>query len=344
MVGVLNRSMSTPGPSLVCVGGASTAPAARHFFARQPTASAHRTHVTTGPSGLPTADDLRRVSTKGEPLVLMVPPLDELAEDDAVDLVRAVSTLDPVVTVAAVVSPDAAKMLSEALVRAGGDPVQMVETGALLQDDLTALASTVLSGPVTPELVAALQKEGNGLAEQSISVLRTWLSSGRITSTAKGLALAPPMHEGNADLTVQPLVRRVLEQLTPTELEALHITALIARPVTPTMISPLVADAETERDIVSPMLDRLVDFGVLSLDTRGDAFARPPGPGRGRVLDPAHGAARLRHWRDRRGGPPPTEDRVRHWLEAGESQLAAPPRWRPRTRTDPGPALEPGRT
>jgi DNA-binding SARP family transcriptional activator len=333
LVGVLNRVMSAQGASLVCVSGSRGT--GREALLREAAdrAGARRAQVTTGPSGLPTADDLHRVSTKGEPLVLMVPPLDEVAEDDAVDLVRTMSTLDAAVTVAVPASPDATKMLSEASVRAGGDPVQVVETGALLQDDLAALASTVLSGPVTPELVAALQKEANGLAEQSISVLRTWLSSGRITSTAKGLALAPPMHEGNADLTVQPLVRRVLEQLTPTELEALHFTALIARPVTPAMISPLVADAETEgdrgdrgdrgeqADIVGPMLDRLVDFGVLSLDTRGYAFRSPL------VQDAVASwirptVRRRLHWRIAEEGHLPTEDRVRHWLEAGESQLA----------------------
>jgi len=324
LVGELNRSMSAPGPSLVCVSG--TRGTGREALLREAAdrIGARRTQVTTGPSGLPTVDDLRRFSTKGEPVVLVVPPLDELAEDDAVDLVRAMSTLDPVVTVAAAVSPDAAKMLSEASVRAGGDPAQVVEVGALLQDDLAALASAVLSGPVTPELVAALQKESNGLVEQSISVLRTWLSSGRITSTAKGLALAPPMHEGNADLTVQPLVRRVLEQLTPTELEALHITALIARPVTPAMIAPLVADSEPAGDpgdIVGPMLDRLVDFGVLSLDTRGYSFRSPL------VQDAVASwirptVRRRLHWRIAEEGHLPTEDRVRHWLEAGESQLA----------------------
>ncbi len=327
VVGVLNRSLSTPGPSLVCVSG--TRGTGREALLREASdrAGAHRAQVTTGPTGLPTADELHRISTKGEPLVLMVPPIDELAEGDAVDLVRTMSKLDPFVTVAAPVSPDAAKMLSEASVRAGGDPAQVVETGPLLQDDLTALASAVLSGPVTPELVAALQKEAGGLAEQSISVLRTWLSSGRITSTAKGLALAPPMHEGNADLTVQPLVRRVLEQLTPTELEALHITALVARPVTPAMIAPLVADSQTDGeqgdqvDIVGPMLDRLVDFGVLSLDTRGYSFRSPL------VQDAVASwirptVRRRLHWRIAEEGHLPTEDRVRHWLEAGESQLA----------------------
>jgi len=327
VVGVLNRSLSTPGPSLVCVSG--TRGTGREALLREASdrAGAHRAQVTTGPTGLPTADELHRISTKGEPLVLMVPPIDELAEGDAVDLVRTMSTLDPFVTVAAPVSPDAAKMLSEASVRAGGDPAQVVETGPLLQDDLTALASAVLSGPVTPELVAALQREAGGLAEQSISVLRTWLSSGRITSTAKGLALAPPMHEGNADLTVQPLVRRVLEQLTPTELEALHITALVARPVTPAMIAPLVADSQTDGDqgdqvdTVGPMLDRLVDFGVLSLDTRGYSFRSPL------VQDAVASwirptVRRRLHWRIAEEGHLPTEDRVRHWLEAGESQLA----------------------
>jgi DNA-binding SARP family transcriptional activator len=330
LVGVLNRSMSTQGASLVCVSGSRGT--GREALLREAAdrAGARRTQVTTGPSGLPTADDLHRVSTKGGALVLMVPPLDEVAEDDAVDLVRTMSTLDAKVTVAVPAGPDAAKMLSEASVRAGRDPVQVVETGALLQDDLAALASAVLSGPVTPELVAALHKEANGLAEQSISVLRTWLSSGRITATAKGLALAPPMHEGNADLTVQPLVRRVLEQLTPTELEALHITALIARPVTPAMISPLVGDAETEGDqgdqgdqgdVVGPMLDRLVDFGVLSLNTRGYAFRSPL------VQDAVASwirptVRRRLHWRIAEEGHLPTEDRVRHWLEAGESQLA----------------------
>jgi DNA-binding SARP family transcriptional activator len=321
LTGMLNESLSSEGPSLVCISGDRGT--GREALLREASVrvSAHTAQVSIGGGGLPSAEELHRVGVKGERLVLLVPVLDDIAEEDAVSLVHTMSSLDPRVTVAVPVGPDGAKMLSEASVRAGGEPALAVEVGPLLQDDLTTLASTVLSGPVVPELVSSLHKEAGGLAGQSVSVLRSWLSGGRIASTAKGLALAPPMSEVDTDLTVQPLVRRVLEQLQPTELEALHFSALITRPVTPAMIAPLVIESEDDSDSVAPMLDRLVDFGMLSLDTRGYSFRSPL------VQDAVASwirptVRRRLHWRIAEEGHLPTEDRVRHWLEAGESQLA----------------------
>lgn len=319
---MLTRSLASEGPSLVCVSGLPGT--GREALVREATvrAEAHAVSATvTDPSGLPSVDDLHRVGTDGEPMVLVLPPVDKLGETDAADLVRTMSSLNPLVTVALPVSPDGARALSAASVRAGGDAALTLEVGPLLQDDLTALASAVLSGPVTPDLVSSLNREAGGLVEDSISVLRSWLSGGRIASTAKGLALAPAMSNAEADLTAQPLVRRVLEQLSPTELEALHFTALIARPVTPGMISPLVGETGAESDVIARMLDRLVDFGVLSLDTRGYSFRNPL------VQDAVASwirptVRRRLHWRIAEEGHLPTEDRVRHWLEAGESKLA----------------------
>ncbi|MDQ4006955.1 MAG: hypothetical protein M3211_02520 [Actinomycetota bacterium] len=325
LTAMLNRSLGSEGPSLVCVSGQPGT--GRETLVREASlrAGAHSAEVSvSGPGGRPRGDDLRRVSTEGEPLVLVLPVIDDLGPEEAADLVRAMSTLDPLVTVAVPVGPEGADALSVASVRAGGEPAAVVEVGPLQPEDLAALASTVLSGPVVHDLVRSLQLEAGGLVGQSIAALRSWLSGGRIASTAKGLALAPAIHGDSqvaADLTVQPLVRRVLEQLSPAELEALHFTALIARPVMPAMISPLVGDPTEGVDVVGPVLDRLVDFGVLSLDTRGYYFRNPL------VQDAVASwirptVRRRLHWRIAEEGHLPTEDRVRHWLEAGEPQLA----------------------
>jgi DNA-binding SARP family transcriptional activator len=317
----LSRAMGSSGPSMVCVSGATGH--GREALVRE-AAARLRAHITqvavTDASGVPSADDLRRVCSEGEPMLLQVPALDTLGAAHAQTLVRAMASLDSAVTVVLPVTGEVASALSAASVRAGGEPAAVVEVGPLLQDDLTALAGAVLSGPVLPELVHALQREAGGLAGRSIALLRSWLSGGRIASTAKGLALAPAMAGGAADLTVQPLVRRVLEQLTPTELETLHFAALIARPVTTAMIAPLV-DADPEAAVVGPILERLVDLGMLSLDTRGYSFRSPL------VQDAVASwirptVRRRLNWRIAEEGHLPTEDRVRHWLEAGESQLA----------------------
>lgn len=322
LVAMLKRSLASEGPSLVCVSGAPGT--GREALVRE---AAHRigAHLVQAtvedPTGMPTEDELRRVNAEGEPLVLMVPPVDALDREQAGTLVDAMSRLDRLVTVALSLTRDGADAVSKASVGAGGDPAEILEIGPLMQDDLTALAAAVLSGPVVPELVTALHQEAGGLAGQSIAVLRSWLKGGRITSTAKGLALAPPMSESGADLTVQPMIRSVLEQLAPAELEALQLTALLSRPVTPALIGPLVESGGGETDGVAPLLDRLVDSGVLALDTRGYAFRNP-------LMQDAVASwmrptvRRRLHWRIAEEGHLSTEDRVRHWLEAGESELA----------------------
>jgi DNA-binding SARP family transcriptional activator len=321
LTAILGKSLGSEGPSLVCVSGQPGT--GREALAQEASdrIGAHSAQATVADSsGLPTIDELRRVSAEGEPLVLRLPPVETITSGAAATLVHTLSSLDSLVTVVLPVSPNGAQVLSEASVRAGGEPAAVVEVGPLMQDDLVALASTVLSGPVMPDLVQTLQREAGGLVGQSISVLRSWLYGGRIASTAKGLALAPKRTTDDADLTVQPLVRRVLEQLSPSELEALHFTALITRPVTPSMVAPLV-EGDVEGDTVARTLDRLVDLGVLGLDTRGYSFRNPL------VQDAVASwirptVRRRLNWRIAEEGHLPTEDRVRHWLEAGESKLA----------------------
>ncbi len=322
LTATLGRSLRSDGPSLVCVSGPDGT--GREALVREAVArlGAHSAEVSASRTGaFPSDEDLHRACTDGEPIVLQLPVLDRVRPGDAATLVRSLSSLDRKVTVVVPVSPEVAGELSQASVAAGGEPAAVVTVGPLLADDLAALAGAVLSGPVMPDLVQSLQKEANGLVGRSISVLRGWLSSGRIASTAKGLALAPAMSVGDNDLTVQPLVRRVLEQLSPTELETLHFTALIDRPVTPNMISPLVAHGDEGADVVGPILNRLVDFGVLGLDTRGYSFRNP-------LVQDAVASwirptiRRQLHWRIAEEGHLPTEHRVRHWLEAGESKLA----------------------
>jgi DNA-binding SARP family transcriptional activator len=313
---------SDTGPSLVCVSGVPGT--GREALVREAVSrlAVPAFQVTAARSdGVPSEDELRRAGTHGSPSVLQLPLLEGIADADAATLVRALAALDPQTTLVLPTGQEAAAALSKASAGSGGEPATVLEVGPLPADDLTALAGAVLSGPVIPCLVTSLQQEAHGLVGRSIAVLRGWLSHGRIASTAKGLALAPAMASDNADLTVQPLVRRVLEQLSPTELEALHFTALIARPVTPNMISPLVGQASADNDTVGPILHRLVDFGVLSLDTRGYSFRNP-------LIQDAVASwirptvRRQLHWRIAEEGHLPTEDRVRHWLEAGESKLA----------------------
>jgi DNA-binding SARP family transcriptional activator len=322
LTGVLRSSLRSDGPSLVCVSGQPGT--GREALVREAVArvGAHSAQVSAAHArAVPSEEDLHRARTDGEPMVLMLPVVDLLSRGDAGTLVRTLAALDRVVTVLVPVGPQAGEELSAASVGAGGEPAAVVEVGPLLTDDLAALSSAVLSGPVVPDLVQSLHDEAGGLVGQSISVLRGWLSRGRIASTAKGLALAPAITVADADLTVQPLVRRVLEQLSPTELEALHFTALIDRPVTAAMIAPLIAKGDDATESVDPILHRLVDFGVLGLDTRGYSFRNPL------VQDAVASwirptVRRQLHWRIAEEGHLPTEHRVRHWLEAGESKLA----------------------
>ncbi len=315
----LDRSLKADGPAVLCVSG--EAGTGREALVAEATSrlGVRATGLASG-GGVPSADDLAAVDTDGQLTVARAAALDKLTAADADTLVTALKTRDPLVTVVLPLTPEGARALAAACERAGLEAPALVEVGPLMADDLAALAGAVLSGPVVPDLVHSLQQQAHGLVGPSISVLRGWLSGGRIASTAKGLAVAPAM-TGDAELTVQPLVRRVLEQLSPTELEALHFTALIDRPVTPNMIAPLVTGAETDTARVGKILDRLVDFAVLGMDTRGYSFRNP-------LIQDAVATwirptvRRQLHWRIAEEGHLSTEDRVRHWLEAGESKLA----------------------
>ena len=316
----LDRSLKAEGPAVLCVSGqtgtgreALVGEAVRRLGVRA-------AQLRVG-NGVPSAADLGAVDTGGQLTVAHAPALDRLTAADADALVKTLKTRDPLVTVVLPLIPEGARALADACARAHVEVPAVVEIGPMMADDLAALAAAVLSGPVVPDLVHSLQQQADGLVGPSISVLRGWLSGGRIASTAKGLAVAPAMTGGDADLTVQPLVRRVLEQLSPTELETLHFTALIDRPVTPNMIAPLVTGAEADTARVGKILDRLVDFAVLGMDTRGYSFRNP-------LIQDAVASwirptvRRQLHWRIAEEGHLSTEDRVRHWLEAGESKLA----------------------
>jgi DNA-binding SARP family transcriptional activator len=317
----LGQSLKAQGPAVVCLSGqpgtgreALVREAVRRLRVRS-------AELPTGGNGLPTAADLAALGTDGQLTVAHASAVDHLSAADADALVQTLSARDPLVTAVLPLPPAGAHAVVEACDRAGVEAPALVEVGPLMTDDLAALAGAVLSGPVMPDLVHTLQQQAKGLVGPSISVLRGWLSGGRIASTAKGLAVAPAMTGGDPDLTVQPLVRRVLEQLSPTELEALHFTALIDRPVTPTMIAPLVTGVEADAARVGKILDRLVDFAVLGMDTRGYSFRNP-------LIKDAVASwirptmRRQLHWRIAEEGHLSTEDRVRHWLEAGESRLA----------------------
>jgi DNA-binding SARP family transcriptional activator len=316
----LDRSLKADGPAVLCVSG-ETGTGREALVGEAISRLGVRAAEIGTRSGVASAANLRAVDTDGQLTVAHAPALDRVTAAEAETLAETLSTRDPLVTVVLPLTPEGVRALAAACERAGVEAPAVVEVGPLLVDDLAALASAVLSGPVVPDLVHSLQQEADGLVGPSISVLRSWLNGGRIASTAKGLALAPAMTGGDADLTVQPLVRRVLEQLSPTELEALHFTALIDRPVTPNMIAPLVSGAEADTARVGKILDRLVDFAVLAMDTRGYSFRNP-------LIQDAVASwirptvRRQLHWRIAEEGHLSTEDRVRHWLEAGESKLA----------------------
>ncbi|MGH3357099.1 MAG: BTAD domain-containing putative transcriptional regulator, partial [Nocardioidaceae bacterium] len=141
LTGQLSRSLGSARPRLVCISGRSGT--GREALAREACAKidAHSAHVTaSGTGATPSLDDMRGATADGEPMVLLLPAVDELDSDEAGRLLDAMSLLDPLVTAALPVSPKAAQLLSDVSAREGGEPPLVVEVSPLMQDDLTALA------------------------------------------------------------------------------------------------------------------------------------------------------------------------------------------------------------
>jgi len=186
------------------------------------------------------------------------------------------SGLDPgVPRVIAIVTSQQAGDLLSLNVRDSPINLHRRSTGIISDSDLAALASAVLSGTATANLLGELREQSGGLAGSAVAILREWIASGWIISTVSGLDL----YNDAAAVAGMPPVgdhfRMLLEQVGPKEMEFCELLAVIDHPVSAQKV--LTVEGFDEHDpealeCIQSRLDSLSDLGILRIGARGYEF------------------------------------------------------------------------
>jgi hypothetical protein len=205
-----------------------------------------------------------------------------------------------------------------------GLKVSSVESSPVLYPDLSELAETILSGPVTSSLVDALWTESNALVGRAVATLRTWTSAGRVVATSSGLEVLEPIAGSDLGAEVGTIIRSVLEQLTPIEMQTLQLVALMDLSVTPETLLPVLTTMGgvlSDAGEVRQLLEKLVEMGVLRFSPEGYQFRHP------HMRDAAESWARptvrrALHRQIAESGIVDAASSARHWMKAGEPRIA----------------------
>src|SRR4029077_2962648 len=103
-----------------------------------------------------------------------------------------------------------------------GVDVRHLEIQPLTGAETASLAARRLGGAVSPQLAEELMALSAGNPDVALETLARWGADGRITATATGLGLAAAETTTTAD-SVEPLLARVIDRLSPAELEVLSL-------------------------------------------------------------------------------------------------------------------------
>ncbi|MFW5470970.1 BTAD domain-containing putative transcriptional regulator [Knoellia sp. CPCC 206435] len=214
---------------------------------------------------------------------------------------------------------------------AASPPTYPLHLLPLAPADLEQLATTLLSGPASARLLEELAVRSEGLPARVVATVDAWCRSGEITVTPQGLALVPPHDPSHNSAEQQALLVRAMERTSALEQQVFHLVALLDRPVSATLLAPLLSSSAghewEERgpdDVatVNSALNRLVDVRLLSATPEGhivrdpflrhavESWLRPSRRRRLHVLIAEQ--ARI-----------PAAERSRHWRAAGEVELSA---------------------
>jgi len=323
LASVLDAASYVGGFEVVCVTGPAGSGRDALIEASAVRIGANLVHaVPESGFGLPSGNDLRNLTGVGEKTVVVLPAMDDITPQVASELVTTLTGLDGAVSlvVAVPASPRVTAVLGNAFEEISSD-VRSVVVGTLSDQDITALAAALLSGPITRSITEGLKEESGALAGRAVATLRRWSSSGRVVSTAHGLELVPVGVDTDTDLEIGGLVRQVLEQLSTREMDIAHLVALINAPVMPSMLLPLLGTVEVDADDVSAVLDHLVDMGALRFGERGYEFRHP-------VMRDATDSwlrptvRRRLHRRIAQSTLVSEDARATHWIKAGEPHRA----------------------
>ena len=226
----------------------------------------------------PTSADIAAAVAEPGRHAVMLPPIDGFDPGDVAKLVTGIARDVSGEHVALGIPVDNAALTPLLMELAMADvPVRFVGLKAMSPEELEELAEVVLRGKVAPTLVDALWNATGGLAGLSVAVLRRWLAHGEVAWTPSGLALVDPLDPG-AELEFDLLTRRILEQLTPFEMDVVQVVAGLggscgAEEVTTALDHEVWAGITPEE--VEWALGHLADRGALVDDDGGYDFVHP---------------------------------------------------------------------
>lgn len=175
--------------------------------------------------------------------------------------------------VVVITSPEAAELLSGH--NDSAYQVRIVESPLMTEGDLHALAQTILAGSPSPELVASLQSRSSSLSGAAVEILRTWVSTGQIISTVRGLGVVGSSPSSTIQPAASATFRVLAEQLDPQDMQICQILAVLDHPSTAAILMELLGGnrrTERRRLEIQERLDHLTDRGILRLDDDGYGF------------------------------------------------------------------------
>ncbi|GAA2729606.1 BTAD domain-containing putative transcriptional regulator [Cellulomonas aerilata] len=265
------------------------------------------------------ADDVVAAARSGARVVLWAP---DVTADQAL-LTRLLTDPEPVVGSTSVVlaMPAAGEDAAwDAMPR--GEHVRALTMPPLLPEDVERLAEHLLAGPVAAALAEELTAVSDGLPGLVASTANEWARGGRLVATDSGLALAPEGDLAEDDPWGRRALARTLPRLEGDALEALLVAAMLDEPLTPSLLAPLLPDGPGHlRTRATTALEQLVDLAVLGTSPAGVVWKHPKLQDAARAWVRPSVRRRLHRLIAERALIPSAQ-RIGHWLEAGERELA----------------------
>lgn len=214
---------------------------------------------------------------------------------------------------------------ADLLVDALPDHASMLKLPPLASDEVAELCGTLLHGDASTALTAEVMAQTSGLPGAVVALTRGWAAAGRVAATSSGLVVLHGRLQESPQDPRHRLLTQAVNDLSPAAMDVLHLIAVLGRPVTPELLLPLTSEAwppsPDDEQWLRATLDHLSDLTLLTTSAAGLA---PRDPLLGDLvltwLRPS--ALRRLHRRVAVEAHIPSADRVEHWLQAGEPQLA----------------------
>lgn len=143
----------------------------------------------------------------------------------------------------------------------------VVESAPVDEVDLTNLAHAILAGQPSPDLVGALQCRSQGLAGSAVEILRTWVATGQVISTVRGLGLVSDSLTSTVLPAASATFRVLAERLEPMDMEICQVMAVLDRPATASQVMEILGSerrTENRRIEIEAHLDHLSSRGIFT--------------------------------------------------------------------------------